>query len=45
MWLFWGMGIAIHAFMVFVLPKIIGEHWEEEKIKQFMDEEKKNKLN
>jgi len=44
-WLLWGIGLAIHAFTVFVLPSLIGHNWEEEKIKQFMEEDKKNKFN
>jgi hypothetical protein len=44
-WLFWGIGLAIHAFAVFGLPRILGDNWEEEKIKQFMEEEKKNNFN
>ncbi|OUS02144.1 hypothetical protein A9Q86_04905 [Flavobacteriales bacterium 33_180_T64] len=44
-WMFWGVGIIIHAFVVFILPKIIGNNWEEEKIKQFMEDEKNNNFN
>lgn len=44
-WLLWGIGLAIHAFTVFVLPKIIGNDWEERKIKQFMEEDEKNNFN
>lgn len=44
-WLFWGIGLALHAFAVFGLPLILGDNWEEEKIKQFMEEEKSNNLN
>jgi hypothetical protein len=40
-WLFWGIGLTIHAFAVFVLPLFVGHNWEEEKIKQFMEDEKK----
>jgi hypothetical protein len=43
-WLLWGLGLAIHAFVVFILPKIVGNNWEERKIKQFMEEEKNNKF-
>lgn len=43
-WMFWGIGLAIHAFVVFILPLIIGNNWEEKKIKQFMEEEKNNKI-
>lgn len=44
-WMLWGIGLIIHAFAVFVLPLIIGHNWEEEKIKQFMEDEKRNNLN
>jgi len=44
-WLLWGIGLTIHAVAVFVLPLFIGHNWEEEKIKQFMEEEKKNNYN
>jgi hypothetical protein len=33
--------LAIHAFSVFGLPLILGDNWEEEKIKQYMEDEKK----
>jgi len=42
MWLFWGVGLSIHAFSVFLLPLIIGHDWEERKIKQFINEEQSN---
>ncbi len=45
LWTLWGIGLAIHAFSVFVLPSILGHNWEEEKIKQFMEEEEKNNFN
>ena len=44
-WLFWGVGLAIHAFAVFGLPLILGNNWEEEKIKQYMEEDKHNNYN
>ena len=45
-WLLWGIGLAIHAIAVFALPLILGNNWEEEKIKKFMEEEeKKNNYN
>ncbi len=34
---FWGIGIAIHAFMIFGLPYILGGDWEERKIQKFME--------
>lgn len=44
-WLLWGIGLAIHAFTVFVLPLLIGHNWEEKKIKKFIEEEERNHLN
>lgn len=44
-WLLWGIGLAIHGFAVFILPKIIGNDWEERKIRQFMEEEETNNFN
>lgn len=38
---FWGIGIAFHAFSVFGLGFILGNDWEERKIKEIMDREKK----
>ncbi|MBF8149426.1 2TM domain-containing protein [Winogradskyella sp. F6397] len=38
-WIVWGLVIAIHAFSVFGLPRIVGDDWEERKIQQFMNEE------
>lgn len=38
-WLFWGIGVALHAFAVFGLPMLLGNNWEENKIQQFMDED------
>ncbi|WP_347925213.1 2TM domain-containing protein [Pontimicrobium sp. SW4] len=44
-WLFWGVALTMHAFAVFVLPLILGNNWEEEKIKQYMEEDKHNNFN
>lgn len=38
-WSIWGLIIVIHAFTVFVLPKVLGYDWEERKIERFMQEE------
>ena len=43
-WGLWGIGLAIHAFSVFGLPFLFGKNWEEEKIKQFIEEEEKYKI-
>ena len=39
----WGLGLAIHAFKVFVSPKYLGNNWEKRKIEQFMREEEQQK--
>lgn len=39
LWLFWGIGLVFHAFAVFGADHLFGKDWEENKIKQFMDEE------
>lgn len=41
--LIWGVVLAIHAFSVFVFPKLIGYDWEARKIEQFMNEEMQSK--
>ncbi|MBE9489679.1 MAG: 2TM domain-containing protein [Bacteroidetes bacterium] len=38
-WLFWGIGLAFHAFAVFGVDHFLGKNWEENKIKQFMEED------
>lgn len=38
--LFWGIGIAFHAFGVFGIDFILGRSWEERKIKEFMDKDR-----
>lgn len=42
-WLFWGIGLVIHAFSVFGLPMILGRNWEEEKIKKYMEDNDRNR--
>ncbi len=41
----WGIGLAIHAFVVFVHKGkgVFGRNWEERKIEQFMKEDENNK--
>lgn len=42
----WGLGLAFHAYKVFVNDKILGVNWENRKIEQFMrDEEEKKHWN
>jgi len=38
--IFWGIGLAFHAFGVFGMDFILGKDWEERKIKEFMDKDK-----
>ena len=42
-WVFWGIGLAFHAFKVFGLPKILGKNWEEEKINEYMNEDSQDR--
>ena len=35
----WGLGLAFHAYRVFVRNAILGKQWEERKIQEFMDRE------
>jgi len=38
---FWGIGLAFHAFGVFGMDFILGKNWEDRKIKELMDKDKK----
>jgi len=38
--IFWGIGLAFHAFGVFGMDFILGKNWEDRKIKEFMDKDK-----
>jgi hypothetical protein len=40
---FWGIGLVAHGLSVFVPNWIMGQNWEERKIKEFMEKEKTNK--
>ena len=42
LWLAWGVGIAFHAFSVYGFDYFLGRNWEEERIRQFMEEEEDN---
>jgi 2TM domain len=37
---FWGIGLAAHGLSVFVPSMILGNNWEEKKIKELMKKEK-----
>ncbi|WP_111707489.1 2TM domain-containing protein [Lutibacter citreus] len=39
--IFWGIGIFFHAFGVFGMDFILGKAWEDKKIKELMDKDKK----
>jgi 2TM domain-containing protein len=41
-WLFWGIGLTFHAFAVFGTDYFLGKNWEENKMKQFMQEDEEN---
>lgn len=38
----WGIGVVFHGLKAFNYMPFFGKEWEEQKIKEFMDEEKKN---
>ena len=39
---FWGIGLVAHGLSVFVPNWIMGQNWEERKIKEFMEKKKSN---
>ena len=39
----WGMGIAFHAYKVYVNDGVLGSGWEKRKIEKFMREEEEEK--
>lgn len=40
--IFWGIGIVFHAFNVFGMNFLLGSNWEERKIKDIMDKDKRD---
>lgn len=38
----WGLGLAFHAYSTFYKSNLFGKNWEEKKIKELIDKEKKN---
>lgn len=40
---FWGIGLVFHAFGVFGTNVFLGQDWEERKINEIMEKEKKSK--
>jgi len=41
----WGLGLAFHAYKVFVNDSILGRDWEQRKIEKFMEEEQNKRYN
>ncbi|WP_250434367.1 2TM domain-containing protein [Hanstruepera flava] len=39
---FWGLGLAVHGLSVFLPDFVLGKNWEERKIKEIMDRDKKH---
>jgi hypothetical protein len=39
----WGIGLVAHAFSVFLPSLMMGKNWEERKIRELMEKEKKSK--
>lgn len=39
-WIFWGIGLAIHGLNVVGLPFLFGKDWEERKIQEFIENDK-----
>lgn len=39
---FWGIGLAVHGLSVFLPDFILGQNWEERKIKEIMERDKKH---
>lgn len=40
---YWGIGVVAHGFSVFVPHFIFGSDWEQRKMKEYMEKEKKGK--
>jgi len=38
---FWGIGLVIHGFSVYVEGRIFGREWEERKIREYMEREER----
>jgi len=39
----WGIGLIVHWVQVFGVSRLLGEKWEEKKIKEIMEEMEKKK--
>jgi hypothetical protein len=44
-WVFWGIGIFFHFMGVFGFGSLISKDWEERKIKELMEKDKKQRKN
>ena len=42
---FWGIGLLVHGLSVFNFSFFLGEKWEEKKIKEFMEKDKRQSQN
>ena len=40
--IFWGIGLGFHAFGVFGMDIILGKSWEDRKINEIMDKDKRD---
>ena len=38
-WFFWGIGLVVHGMKVFGLELLVGNSWEEKKLRELMDKE------
>ena len=38
-WLAWGIGLAFHAYNIFIKDGMLEKNWEERKIKEYMDKD------
>ena len=43
--LWWGAGVVFHGLKVFEVFPVLGKGWEEKKIKEIMEREKRTKIN
>ena len=39
---FWGIGLLVHAAIVFKYNPLFGKNWEERQIKKYMDKDRKD---
>ena len=41
----WGLGLAFHAYKVYVNDDVLGRNWEQRKIEKIMEEEQNKRYN